>query len=99
MFIRPLIAPLVAGMLLAAGTAPALAQSSDGIQIQTADLNLDHAAGRATLERRIGNVERQICMGELTTGSRVRLTQEQQACKAEVRRQIYAQFPGLSRNG
>ncbi|MFN5085445.1 MAG: UrcA family protein [Novosphingobium sp.] len=98
MFIRPLIAPLMAGALLAA-TAPAMAQSAEGIQIQTADLNLDSAAGRTTLERRIGNAERQLCSGDLTTGSRVRLAQEQQACKAEVRRQVYAQFPGLSRNG
>ncbi|MFN5779042.1 MAG: UrcA family protein, partial [Novosphingobium sp.] len=89
MFIRPLIAPLMAGALLAA-TAPAMAQSAEGIQIQTADLNLDSAAGRTTLERRIGNAERQLCSGDLTTGSRVRLAQEQQACKAEVRRQVYA---------
>ncbi|MEY4238170.1 MAG: hypothetical protein RL339_771 [Pseudomonadota bacterium] len=98
MFIRPLIAPLVAGALLTAGTAPAIAQSAT-IQIQTADLNLDSAAGRTTLDRRIGNAERQLCMGELTSGSRVRLTQEQQTCKAEVRRQVYAQLPGLGRNG
>ena len=99
MFIRPLIAPLIASALLAAGTAPVLAQNSDGIEIPTSDLNLDSAAGRNTLERRIGNAERQLCSGDLTTGSRVRLAQEQHACKAEVRRQIYAQFPGLSRNG
>jgi UrcA family protein len=99
MFIRPLIAPLMAGALLAAGTAPAFAQSGDGIEIQTDDLNLDHAAGRATLERRIGNAQRQLCMGELTSGSRVLRAQEQLACKAEVRRQIYAQVPSLNRNG
>ncbi len=98
MFIRPLIAPLMAGALLAA-TAPAMAQSAEGIEIQTADLNLESVAGRTTLERRIGNAERQLCSGDLTTGSRVLLAQEQQACRAEVRRQVNAQFPSLSRNG
>lgn len=99
MFIRPLIAPLMAGALLAAGTAPALAQNEEAVQIRTADLDLGSAAGRATLERRIGSVERQLCSGDLTTGSRVRLNQEQQACKAAVRRQVHDQFPGLAGNG
>lgn len=94
MIIRPLIAAL-----LVASTAPAIAQSNASIQIQTADLNLESAAGRATLERRLASAERQFCGDDRTTGSRVRLNMEQRSCKAEFRRQVYAQIPSLSRKG
>lgn len=98
MFIRPLIAPLTAGALLAAGTAPALGQNASSVEIRTADLNLESAAGRTTLERRISNAERQLCE-QITSGSRVQIMQYEQECRAEVRRQAHAQFPSLSRNG
>lgn len=97
MFIRPLIAPLMAGALLAA-TAPLMAQSGPTVEIRTADLDLESAAGRTTLERRIANAERQLCE-QITSGSRVQIMQYEQECRAEVRRQVNAQFPGLSRNG
>ena len=95
MIIRPLIAAL-----LVAGTAPAIAQSNDSIQIQTADLNLESAAGRATLDRRLARAERQFCgtAGQIT-GSRIRVTTLERSCKAEFHRQVYAQIPSLSRKG
>lgn len=90
MFIRPLIA----AMLLTAGTAPVLAQTNGGLVIKTDDLNLNSAAGRATLERRVDGAEVQLCRNATATGSRSRAAQEQKACRAEVRRQFEAQFAG-----
>lgn len=99
MFIRPLIAPLLSGALLAASPAPLLAQASDGLLIKTDDLNLESEAGRATLERRITGAQSQLCRNATATGSRSRAAQEQKACKAEVRRQVAAQFPSAERKG
>lgn len=86
--------PLIAALLISGTVAvPALAQTGDALQIQTNDLNLASAAGRATLERRISGAERQLCMNATATGSRSRAAQEQNTCRAEVRRQVAAQFP------
>ena len=90
MFIRPLIA----AALLAAGTAPVLAQTNGGLVIKTDDLNLNSTAGRATLERRVDGAGVQLCRNATATGSRSRAAQEQKACRAEVRRQFEAQFAG-----
>lgn len=90
MFIRPLLA----AALLSAGAVPALAQSHGGLIIKTDDLNLNSAAGRATLERRVDGAQSQICRNATATGSRSRAAQEQKACRAEVRRQFEAQFAG-----
>ncbi len=91
--------PLIAALLISGTVAvPALAQTGDALQIQTNDLNLASAAGRATLERRISGAERQLCMNATATGSRSRAAQEQNTCRAEVRRQVAAQFPAAGPN-
>ncbi len=95
MFIRHMLA----AALLAAGAVPALAQSQGGLVIKTDDLNLNSAAGRATLERRVDGAQSQICRNATATGSRSRAAQEQKACRAEVRRQFEAQFAGQHDNG
>jgi UrcA family protein len=89
--------PLIAALLIASA-APVLAQDN-GLAIKTDDLNLSSEAGRATLERRITGIERQLCMSATATGSRSRAMLEQKACKASVRSQIEAKIPAARKDG
>lgn len=65
MSVRPSIlaaATLVAGLLsLGAIAAPAIARAPAGILVSYADLNLDNAAGRSVLDRRIATAAEQLC--------------------------------------
>ena len=56
------VAAVAAGLATAAfAAAPAAAGELDAVQVQYQDLNLSHASGRATLDRRISAAARQLC--------------------------------------
>lgn len=89
--------PLYAALLITVSL-PAAAQSGS-LVIKTDDLNLASEAGRATLEQRIGRAERQYCASATASESRIRASEERNACRSEFRRQIEAQFPAARKNG
>lgn len=77
-----LLALAAAAVSLAIGGAPAVAQTG-AFSVSYADLNLASPAGRATLDRRIGNAARAIC-GEAPTPLDLRADRLVRACRAEL---------------
>lgn len=81
-FTAALAMALTASTFAMTGTAFAKAN-----EIKFADLDLDTAAGRATLDGRIRNAARQLCEAEETTGTRIKSD-----CHKQVRDQVLAQI-------
>jgi len=56
------VAAVAAGLATVAfAAAPAAAGELESVQVQYQDLNLSHASGRATLDRRISSAARRLC--------------------------------------
>ncbi len=87
---KPVSAALAFALLAAPlGIAsPALAKATlaNPTAVKFTDLDLDNAAGKATLEDRIRNAANRICAAEQLTGSRI----PSRACIAGVRQQVLA---------
>ena len=88
---KPISAALALAMLAAplAIASPAFANSgpANPTAIKFADLNLDSADGKATLEARIRNAASRICATEQRTGTRI----NSRACMLDIREQVLAQ--------
>ncbi|MEO7247275.1 MAG: UrcA family protein [Novosphingobium sp.] len=83
---NPLIAIAAAALCLPLAISPVAASNPNELQYK--DLDLDSAAGKATLDRRISAVARRVCEGEVTTGTRL----SSAACKEAVRAEVLAQI-------
>jgi len=85
---------LAATALSLIAATPALAAGGSGaLTVKYADLDLDSAAGQATLKARIDNAARRLCANEQQTGTRI----VSQVCISDVRNQVLAQVE-VSRN-
>lgn len=76
--------PLFAAAALGLLATPALAASS--LAVKLADLDLDSAAGKATLDARINKAARRFCANEQQTGTLL----PSKACLDGVRREVLA---------
>ena len=64
MFVRPsvlAVAAVAAGLATASLAAAPAAEEVSSVEVQYQDLNLDHSAGQAALDRRIAYAARQVC--------------------------------------
>lgn len=79
--------PLIAATALCLLATPALA-TSNPLAVKFTDLDLDTAAGKATLDARIDNAARRYCADEQVTGSRI----GSQSCLKSVRSEVLAKI-------
>jgi UrcA family protein len=83
------LAPLLAALALT--PVASLAQEPTA-EVRFDDLNLATPAGQAALEQRIETAARAVCRNEAATGTRIANPRREQACRADVRRQIDARI-------
>lgn len=89
-----LLAVAAAGATMTMLTPPALAAGPERVAIQYRDLNLNHAAGRATLDQRIDAAARRACSSYV--GTNLAEQQGRNNCVAEITSQFRAQAAGLT---
>ena len=92
-----LAAVAASALSLAIGASPAVARTTDQIRVSYQELNLSSAAGRAVLDRRIGQAARQAC-GEFAPVE-LRWRAMSSDCQRELTQTMLAQVGGSAAAG
>lgn len=85
---KTLLKTLTASALAAAACSAPIATAQETAALRYDDLDLSTEAGNVELSKRIDQVARKVCSTPPTTGTRIRSSEGQEECMANVRRQV-----------